>query len=871
MIAIKARFLLLAALLSLPVAAAAQQRPSTDDAQRMLEANPQLAEQLRQRIMTSGLTPEQIRARLRAEGYPESLLDAYLGRAGVDATGMPPSDVYAAVSALGLADTTDILLLRCGIDPDSVVAATFAPSSITDTLPLGALRTDTTAAVRARADAVKRRLLPACRARLDSLDRGTMRSRAEIDSGFVIFGLETFRRHSTLFDPNLTGPIDANYRLGPGDQLVLVLTGDVEAAYQLEVTREGALFIPQVGQLAVNNLTLSELEHLLYARLGRVYSGVRRGAGATTRFSISPARLRSNQIFVHGDVMRPGSHRVSAAGTAMTALYAAGGPTDEGSLRRVEIRRAGRLVEVLDVYDYLIRGDASRDVRLQNGDVVFVPIHGPRVRIVGEVSRPATYEMKDGETLQDAVRFAGGMRPTASWQRVQIERILPPHLRSPGRERVVVDVQGSGTDGSASANPMFAGDIVRVFPVSDRVRNRVTVRGNVWSPGPQGVQPGVTTLSGVLRGAGGVKPDTYLGQVLVSRLQPDSTRVQLRASLSDTLGNVASDFAVAEDDEILVFSRSEFREPMYVAINGAVNRSGRFQYQQGMTVRDLVLMAGGLTQNALLTEAEVARLPHDRTRGSTAETFRVQLDSSYIFDRGPDGRYLGPPGLPAARGDAPEVYLQPYDNVLILQQPGWELQRTVAIYGEVQYPGRYALKDRNERVSELIARAGGLTREAHADGVVFYRQRNATGRIGIELPHVLRNSRHRDNLLLQDGDSLFLPRYSGVVHVDGAVNAPVAVAYVPGQNIEYYLRAAGGPAARADVSRAYVTQPNGKVEAVVRRSLAPDVLPRPRAGSRVHVPERDPSATGPNYLAAATTVVQVLTGLITAIAVARSF
>jgi polysaccharide biosynthesis/export protein len=861
--AMKALLLIALALVSLSVPAVAQQ-PSPAEAQRMLESNPQLLEQLRQRIMTSGLTPDQIRARLRAEGYPESLLDAYLGPAA--ATGaVAGGDVFAAVSALGIADTTDMLLMECGVDPDSVAAAALGTRAMTEPL------VGDTIASRMRVDAAKRQLIPMCRARLDSLDMGLLRSQAEIDSGFVIFGLETFRRRTTLFDPNIGGPVDANYRIGPGDHLVLVLTGDVEAAYQLEVNREGFVVIPQVGQLSVANLTLGQLEDLLYSRLSRVYSGVRRGPGATTRFSISPARLGTNQVFVHGDVMRPGSHRVSRASTAMTALYAAGGPTDDGSLRRVEVRRGGALVEVLDVYDFLLRGDASRDVRLQNGDVLFIPIHGPRVRMVGEVSRPATYELKEGETLQDAIRFAGGLRPAASRERIQIERILPPALRSPGRERVVVDVPPEGVDGRAPAAPVFAGDIVRVFPVAARVRNRVMVRGNVWSPGPQGIQPGVTRLSDVLRTAGGVKSDTYLGQILISRLQPDSTRIQLRATLQDTLGNVSNDFAMAEDDEIHVFSRSEFREPMYVAVTGAVNRSGRYPYHQGMTVRDLVLMAGGLKQGALLTEAEIARLPHDRSGGRTAETFRVPLDSSYIFDRGLDGRYVGPPGLPATSGRAPDVALQPYDNVLILQQPDWELQRTVSVYGEVRYPGRYALKDKSERLKDLIDRAGGLTREAHADGIVFHRSRNNTGRIGIELPAILRNQRHRDNLLLQDGDSLFIPRATGVVHVEGAVNSPVAVAYVPGQDIQFYLRAAGGPTARADASRAYVTQPNGKVEAVIRRPLAPDVLPRPRAGGRVFVPERDPSAAGPSYTAIATNMVQILSGLLAALAVARTF
>jgi polysaccharide export outer membrane protein len=219
----------------------------------------------------------------------------------------------------------------------------------------------------------------------------------------------------------------------------------------------------------------------------------------------------------------------------------------------------------------------------------------------------------------------------------------------------------------------------------------------------------------------------------------------------------------------------------------------------------------------------------------------VPLDSSYIFERGPDGRYLGPPGLPASSGPNPEVLVNPYDNVLILRQPNWELQRTAVIAGEVKYPGRYSLKTKTEKITDLIQRAGGLTPDAYANGVIFYRTNNGVGRIGIELPDVLRNAKSLDNLPLQDGDSLFIPRYNAVVNVQGAVNSPVSVTYSPGKTIDYYIRAAGGPSRKADAKRAYVTQPNGKVEARESRFLLPDGVPRPRAGSSIYVPERDPA------------------------------
>jgi len=283
----------------------------------MIQQNPALLEQLRQRIMSSGLTPDQIRARLRAEGYPETLLDQYLpgGNTGAESVSTgTPEDVYNAISQLGIVDTVEAETLRCAL----------APATDTTFLPNDSSR----AAAIAKQAAITKQIR--CKAKLDSLNAtlspaDSARLKAVQDSGFTIFGLAMFRQATTLFDPNLNGPVDANYRLGPGDRLVLILTGDVSQSYTLDVTREGFIVVPQAGTIYVNGITLAQLEDILYNRLGRVYSGVRRGPGATTHFTISPARLRSNQVYVVGDVVTPGSYRISSAATALTALYAARG------------------------------------------------------------------------------------------------------------------------------------------------------------------------------------------------------------------------------------------------------------------------------------------------------------------------------------------------------------------------------------------------------------------------------------------------------------------------------------------------------------------------------------------------------------------
>ena len=761
------------AVAQLPIA-----KPTPAQAQVLLQTRPDLVAQLRQRFATSGMTREQVHARLIAEGYPEDLLDAYLPGAAGDASA-PGDDVFKAVRALGIIDASDIALLQ-GQAP--------------------------------RVQIVKD------------------------DGGSGIFGLDLFRGATSQFEPNLAGPVDANYRLGAGDKLVLILTGDFEASYSLDVTREGFIVVASVGQIYVANLTLAELEQLLRSRLARVYSGIGQG---TMRFSISVARLRSNQVYVVGDVQHPGSYTVSAAGTALTALYAAGGPTVNGSLRRVEVRRNGKPVDALDVYDYLIRGDASHDVRLETGDVLFVPVNGMRVQITGEVARPAIYELKPSETIADLIRYSGGFRATASRQRVLVERILPSEQRvGAGNDRIAIDISSDALQAAGGAGVSLQnGDILTVFPISDRVRNRVVVSGNVYQSGPQGFTTGMK-LSDALHKAG-LRPDTYLGEVLLTRLRSDGTHEQLRAMLGDTTGRVVNDMALQESDDITVYSLATFRPDRFVAIGGAVKNGGRFPYRDGMTMRDLVLLANGVQESAYLKEAEIARMPVSRDSGRTAVTVRVPLDSTYLFERKPNGEYVGPPGLAAPAAGTPEVLLKPYDNILIMRQPDWALQRTVVLQGEVQYPGAYALVKKTERLSDLIARAGGLTDEAYADGIVFSRGQNGLGRIGVDLPGALRRYDSHDNLILRDGDNITIPPFNAVVTIRGAVNQPSSVAYVAGRNISYYIDAAGGASRNGDDGHSYVTQPSGKLEAVHTHFLFPATQPRPLPGSVVVVPDKD--------------------------------
>jgi protein involved in polysaccharide export with SLBB domain len=818
-----------AALLSLSIHAAlaptagAQQRPSPAQAQALLQTRPDLVAQLTAQLKASGLSNDQIKARLRAEGYPDNLLDAYLpGGKGADSTAVPGDDVFGAMRALGLADTTSLDSLR-GVARGRRREKTAIDSAFLDTLTRAAQNDSVRAALR--------RLL-----------RSNEAMRSASDSGFTIFGLNLFHNETSQFDPTLAGPVDASYRFGPGDRLVLILTGDVEASYPLEVTRQGFVVVPNVGEIQVGNLTAAQLDDVLYSRLGRVYSGVRRSPDARTHFSVNVSRVGTNQVIVTGDVVQPNAYAVSRAGTAMDAVYKAQGPTENGSLRDIEIRRGAQTVGVLDLYDYLLRGDASRDVRLENGDVIFVPPHGARARVVGAVLRSATYEMKPSETIADLIAMAGGFTATADPSRVTIERIVPPAQRtSLATARRVIDVPRDifGRNAVTEAT-VEDGDIVRVGEVPKHLASRVVVDGNVWSPGEIGFVPGMT-LTEALRRAGGLRPDSYLGQVQISRLRSDSTYAMVQAQLRDTTGATNGDVPLADGDQIQIFSLPEFRPNRYITVSGAVAKGGRIPYRDGMTLRDAVLLAGGLREGALLTEAEIAHMPENRAGGVTATTTRVPLDSSYLFDRRADGTYGGPPGIAAPTRNAPDVRLKPYDNVLVFRQPDWAFTRTVSIQGEVKYPGRYTVRTKGERLLDLINRAGGLTTEAYANGIEFYRSRDSVGRIGLDLPRVMRDPSFVDNMLLADGDSIYVPVYSSVVSVAGAVNAPVAVSYVHGANLDYYIRAAGGGNAKSDLARAYVTQPNGKLESRNTHLHFFNSTPKPAPGSTVYVPLADTS------------------------------
>ncbi|HEX9728958.1 MAG TPA: SLBB domain-containing protein [Gemmatimonadales bacterium] len=775
-----------------------------------LRNNPEL---VRQRLRASGMTPDQIRSRLAAAGYSPTLLDAYLDENALIGPTPPTDQALAALQLLGVPPVEAEGL-------ESVVTAVGPDSAAITTAPVG----------------------------------------------MQLFGLDVFRGPTTQFQPLLSGPVPPTYRIGPGDVLVLVLTGDVELVHELSVTREGYTVIPQVGQLFVNGITMDQLNRLLRDRLGRAYSGVRNG---TTLFDVTVARLRTNQVFVVGEVTQPGAYQLASVATVLNALYAAGGPTDRGNFRSIVLRRQGDTTGVFDLYDYLLRGDTRNDLVLEQGDVVFVPTQETRVTLRGAVVRPAIYELRPEETLRDLLAAAGGFRSNAALQRIAIARVVPPAQRGPtGPDRITVDVPVEQVrDGLAPPFPIEPGDEVMVFSVPDDQRAMVRLEGAVYQPGEYGWRPGLR-LSELIALGGGLRPAVVTERVLIERLDPvDSTRFVVAARLPpDSSAPWTEDPELRDYDVVRIFSRERFREDRTVGIRGMVNEPGRYPYRNDMTLRDLVLEARGMRDGARLDSAEVATLPAERTGGILSVVRRVPIDSTYTFESD-STTYPMLPGLPGGqRGSAADVPLEPFDEVLILRQPDFELQRVVTISGEVANPGTYALQRKDERLSELVARAGGVLPTAYVAGARLNRAQDDAGRVDIRLERALAQPGRDQDIILRPGDSVAVPEYIATVRVEGAVASPTSVLYRAGAGLGYYIENAGGLAENGDAGRISVRYANGQAR-TAGRFLFLRQYPQPEPGAVVHVPVRTPGEPF-NVTSLLASIAQILASTVAIIAIA---
>jgi polysaccharide export outer membrane protein len=647
--------------------------------------------------------------------------------------------------------------------------------------------------------------------------------RRGIDTLIQPFGFNLFQYSPSTFLPSGTVATPPSYALGPGDEVLITLWGETRLNYQLTVNRDGNIVVPDVGPVAANGLTLTQFKEKVLRRMTSVYSSLRGGAAnAATFMDVSLGKLRNIEVYVLGEVSRPGGYSVPSMSTVLTAMYMAGGPTVDGTMREIRQLREGDTVQTIDLYDYILKGDRSGDRALQDGDVVFVDPGGKRAAVVGLVVRPAIYELKSGETLGSLLTFSGGPRFNAYINRVHVERIVPFDRRSLyARDIEDFDVTFSSLAQLERSNAgVENGDIVTVMGIGTMAANRVSVTGSVRKPGPFEFKEGMTVRDLVMA-ADSLRENTFADRASLFRMQPNRRRevrsVNLRLAVAE---DASENMPLQNEDSLVVFNIDEFFPRDSVMVRGAVRMPGVYLRYDSMTVADLVVAAGGLTEDASTKSWELSRI--DTTRlGVYSRIFKLDAPREYWNSTG-----------------SLDLLLKPRDVLFIPGEPKYVPQKLVAVNGSVMFPGVYALRYEKERLASILDRAGGLREGAYLEGSRLIRKFNNAGLVPLDFESAFKDTNSRDNIVMYDGDSIYVAYTEDVIYVSGEVIVPSPVLYKKGANPSYYISQAGGFKEEADEGRTVTLLPGGKKWEPSGWFFIPDdeVLP----GSTVYVPRKRP-------------------------------
>lgn len=693
-------------------------------------------------------------------------------------------------------------------------------------------------------------------------DTAAAAAAAAVDSNLVgenaTFGASFFHLDAGVFQPPSFGPVTDDYRLGLGDELVIHAWGEVDFQLTRVVDRDGCIILPRTGKIVCAGRTLGQTAASVREQLARSHASIDPGTGAAgggtaaggagggTQVEVTLGQLRPIRVYVIGEAARPGSYQLSSASTVLTALYAAGGPATTGSYREIRLMRGSQVIARLDLYDYLVNGERGGDKLLQEGDTVFIPDRQRRVQITGPVRRPMYYEMTPGESLAELLRYSGGLMPEAVQDLVHIRRVLAPKDRKPGQpDHVFLDVALAGgrpVPGSPAAE-LLDGDHVVVDSIGARLDRYVDVRGSVKVPGRYEYREGLT-VNDLVAMAGGLWPDAMSDQAVIDRTSPEGDLFSVTIPLKATLDGTAPAVPLQTRDVLHVFARWELQRRPQVYITGEVYQPVSPQWRQGMTLRELVLKAGGLKDSANLLQAEVSRLLEDAISSTDITKRPVQTVTVINVPLGSD--FL-------ARDDG--FALQPYDRVAIRRLPWWENQQTVMIRGEVFFPGQFSLERRDERLSSLIERAGGLRPDAYLAGARVVRGQDGVGNVALDLAQALAEPGSEHDIILQNGDEVIIPDRMFTVKVMGEVGFPTSLVWEEGKKINWYVDRAGGYLEKADKGKSRVVWPNGM-------SLPNKGGSKVIAGSTIIVPRKAPPE-GESTLAILKEISGILAGLAT--------
>lgn len=637
-------------------------------------------------------------------------------------------------------------------------------------------------------------------------------NRAKKDS---LFGRSTFSNPNLTFQPNMNLPTPESYILGAGDEVLIDIWGNSELNTSLTVSPDGKIVASGIGPIHVAGLQIKDARNRIKRSFSRIYSDLA-SAQPGTFLSVTLGKTRTIQVNVMGEVAVPGTYALSSLSTVFHALYSAGGINEIGSLREIKVYRAGKLVANADVYDYLLKGDNSTDIALRDGDLVKVEPYSARVMVRGEVKRPMYYEMREGETVETILSFSGGFGGKAYKSSLLVER-------KGDRERSVHTVDAA----FYNSFKLYDGDTVTVGAILERYENRVEVEGAVFRPGAFALGDKISTLKELIMAAEGPKEDAFLGRALLYRENPDLTTTVESINLGLLLNGSIPDIKLKRNDRIYISSQDELRDERSVTLAGEVKRPGSYPYARNMSIEDLILQGGGLLESASMARVDISRRiknPMSTTEShKQGEIFSFALRNGLIIS-----------------GDKNFV-LQPFDIVTVRRSPGYEVQQNVSVVGEILFSGVYAKTTRDERLSSIIKRAGGLTESAYIRGTRLLRQMDKDERsrleatlklaesngkdslmideqeisnsyyVGIDLQKALANPGGEDDIVLREGDVIDIPTYNGTIKISGAVMYPNTVTYTKGTSIRKYIDNAGGYANRAK-RRPYVVYMNGRVD-----------------------------------------------------------
>lgn len=657
-----------------------------------------------------------------------------------------------------------------------------------------------------------------------------------------VYGRDIFTNQKLTFEPNVNMATPENYRLGPGDEVVINIWGNNEANIRDYISPEGTIIVSNIGPVYLNGMTVKEANNHLKNVFAQKYADI---ADEGSDISLVLGDLRTIQVDIMGEVKAPGSYRLSPFSTLFNALYNAGGTTPTGTLRNIDVFRNGKKVASADIYDYLFKGKTSADIKLQEGDVIIVSPYDRLVTLESGVKRPMTYELKKGETIIDALNYAGGLSSDAFGERINI-------IRTTGEGLTVLTVE----EGSFDKTPLIDGDIIEIGNSINRFNNRIEIQGAVFRPGVYALDNQVRTVKDLITKADGLTEDAYLGRAQLFRLADDLSQTVEAIDLASIMSGRSSDILLNPNDVLVVSSVLDLMPKGDFTITGAVSSPGKYTFAEGTTVEDLIMRAGGLQEGASEAKVDISRRITDKNatgiQSKIAETYTISLKDGLVVD--------------GERG----FVLQPNDIVDVRFSPTFVTQRRVQIEGEVPFPGSYTLSNRTERLSDLVKRAGGVSQYAYLKGAHITRRftedekaareellrlaANGTSSdtisqqmiitsdyypVGINLEAALANPGGYEDLVLQEGDQLFIPELVNTVKISGDVLYPNSVIYTPGKKLSYYIDQAGGYGDNANKGHSYVIYMNGQVSRGKNSPIEP--------GCQIVVPTKEKKDTAANF------------------------